>query len=90
MEIKKLEAKPEIIEQSDDSKTEEKLTEKSEDKSEEKIDGTNLQQKQSSANKFLHITKKKNIIAHNLNKNNDKKRFDSSDYYMKKHAEKKP
>ena len=85
---KNLNEKPEMIEQSDETKSEEKKLEeiKLEDS---KIDSTTVPAKQSSASKFVHITKKKNIVVHTMSKNDHKKRFDSSDYYMKKHNEKK-
>lgn len=61
--------------------TDESNKESSKEQKEDKIDSSNIEQKQTSADKFAHIIKKKNIIGHNLNKNNNKKRFDSSDYY---------
>ena len=81
---KSLNAKPEMIEQSDETKSEDKM-----ELEDIKLNATSLPVKQSSAEKFIHITKKKNIVIHTMNKDNHKKRFDSSDYYMKKHAEKK-
>ncbi|ARF11966.1 hypothetical protein Klosneuvirus_3_101 [Klosneuvirus KNV1] len=75
---------PDVVEPKEEVKKEELV-----DIEDIKIDPSTLPIKQSSASKFVHITKKKNIVMHNINKNNDKKRFDSSDYYMKKQAEKK-
>jgi len=79
---------PDVIEPKEEIKEEVKKDELV-DIEDIKIDASALPIKQSSASKFIHITKKKNIVMHNMNKNNDKKRFDSSDYYMKKQAEKK-
>lgn len=58
-------------------------------KIEDKIDPSTVPTKSPSSSKFIHITKKKNILTNNMNKNNNKNRFDSADYCLKKQGEKK-